>query len=119
MEKVKNFFALYDEIAKGKDRALIEVSECDKELSELYHEIEGMELGHIAKSHKKLKELQILLRRRREVKGTARIVQSFADGLSDKIEKMRQTMESVTKQHQSVIDEIQEKAKIQPENLQK
>lgn len=92
IEKIQKFFDLFDEIIKEKDEALNKVSAYDKKLSSIYHQIEGMQFGHIAESHKLLKELQILLSERRSAKGNVRLLQTFYDMLKVKMDKCKKSI---------------------------
>jgi hypothetical protein len=109
--KIEEFFNLYYDIVKDKDKVLAEVGRYDKEVSKTYHKIEGMGFGHVCESHKLLKEFQILLKERREAKGNARIMQMFYGGLKTKIDKSKISINNGINRHNAIIDEIKERAK--------
>jgi uncharacterized coiled-coil DUF342 family protein len=109
--KIQIFLDLFDEIAVKKDEMISEMSEYDKKLSAMYHKIEGMKLGHIAESHLLLKELQKLLRERREIKINVRILQAFYNNFTPKIDKYKETMENIIEQHNQILKEIEKKSK--------
>ena len=109
--KIEEFFNLYYDIVKDKDKVLAEVGRYDKEVSKTYHKIEGMGFGHVCESHKLLKEFQILLKERREANGNARIMQMFYGGLKTKIDKSKISINNGINRHNAIIDEIKERAK--------
>lgn len=110
--KIETLFALFDEIETDKNNAFLEISKHDKELSIMYHHIEGIKLGHIAESHKLLKELQTLLIRRRDAKGNAQILQVVCDNLKTKIDYTKSSFDEAIKKHIKVEEEVKERAKI-------
>lgn len=110
LKKLEKFFEAFDDIVKDEKKIIKEVSKCDKQMSALYHYIEGMPIGTIHHSHKLIKELQEVLKNRRIAKGSARIMQSFVSGLKPKLDKHKKGFDEIMNLHQEVLDEISERA---------
>lgn len=106
LNKIDSFFQLYDEIMAEKNEGIKKLSEYDKKISETYHKIEGMKFGHVSKSHKVLKEFQILLRKRRTVKGNNVILQILNDNLKNRIVKCRKSIDKSVDNHQKLLEEL-------------
>ena len=60
-KKVEKFILLFDEIKELSREKRQAMTEADRELSSIYHKIEGFEITHISQSHNLIKELTIVL----------------------------------------------------------
>lgn len=106
LNKIDMFFQLYDEIVKSKDSALKHQSDMDKELSNVYHLVEGVETKHVTESHKMFMHLKSVLNKRRMSKLPASLSQAFFDILDDKIKKTKETKKTLIDKHNVVLKEI-------------
>lgn len=106
LNKMDMFFQLYDEIVKSKDAALQHQSDMDKELSNVYHLIEGVQTSHVSEGHKMFTHLKNVLNRRRMSKLPASLVQAFFDNLDEKIKKTKESKKNLIDKHNVVLKEI-------------
>lgn len=109
-ELLANFFNQFKEIEKLNNQKHQELSAVDKELSSLYHKIEGAVITHVAQSHKLIKDLKVVLEKRRVLKLETIALRSSYDSLKNTMEKLMTTHANILKKNQQVITEIKERA---------
>jgi hypothetical protein len=109
--QVRIFLKQFQEISELKNKKAKEQSECDLAISDLYHKIEGTVIKHVCESHAFIKELKILLTKRRQIKLDNIILQSVCDSLKTNIESLRVSLPKVIKKHDEVLTEILELGK--------
>ena len=106
MEKMDEFFKLYDELKGLQVKACKEQGDMDKELSNVYHMIEAVETKHITQSHKIFLHLKNVLNRRRMSKVPAHIMQSFVNHLDPVMGKLKKSNQSSLAKHKSILKEL-------------
>lgn len=84
--------AIRNEITQTYDRLRSMQSEIDRELSDVYHEIEASRFD-VVRGYKFAKKLQSVLQRRRVIKGEFALVQPLYNMFSDNFEATRKTFE--------------------------
>lgn len=110
-KKLNKFLDLYKEIQVDRDVALKDQSDADKELAEIYHEIEATTFVNLYQSHKMLMKLQRLLKRRRNVKGKAAILLSITNSLDGHVKRTIPMLIATNKRHEGVKKELADNVK--------
>lgn len=105
---VTDLLAQFKEIERLNIERAKEQSEIDLQLSAFYHKVEGIKLGHVAISHKLMKELQDILRRRRINKYEVILLRTVYDNLRDKMQSVSEKLVIHNKKHNSIMEEIKE-----------
>lgn len=111
IEKFDDVFKISNDILSLLQNKINELSEIDKELSGIYHKIEGYEITHVSQSHKFVKELKSVLIKRRTLKLETRLLQTFNDNLKDKIKTTQVKYKEILNDHENLKNEIKERAK--------
>lgn len=109
---VRIFMKQFNELDKLRQLKSKEQSDCDIAVSSLYHKIEGINIKHVSQSHALIKELKVLLIKRRENKLEVAILRTVCDSLMDKIGQLKLSIPKAIAQHDKVIAEITERAKL-------
>ncbi len=109
--KIENFLKEFDELETLNAAIMKEQSEIDKTLSTFYHKVEGKEIKHVSESHNLIKELKVILNRRRENKLEGLLLRSTCDALRDKVKILRENNKNVLIKNDKVLTEIKERAK--------
>jgi len=108
--QVRNFLIQFQELSALKNEKIKEQSECDLAISELYHKIEGIKIKHVCESHALIKELKVLLKKRRDNKIESIILQSVCDTLQTSINSLKLSIPKAIKKHEEVLTEILERS---------
>ena len=107
---VTNFINEYEKIEALLTASIAEQSRLDSELSKFYHNLEGTKLGAIYKSHEMLKDLQILLGKRRDNKLNVIILSSTCDTLRASIKTLKLATNKRLAKHEEILIEMKERA---------
>ena len=65
---VESFIKQFDELEELSKKINKERSDIDKALSKWYHTLEGTDIKHVSESHSFIKEVKVILARRRDLK---------------------------------------------------
>jgi hypothetical protein len=110
-DKINNLILQYEELEKLNVLSNKNLSDIDTELSSCYHRIEGTVIKHVSQSHKLIKELKIILEKRRIIKLEGLLLRSTCDLLRDKVGQVKGTNKKTLSKHIEVKQEILDKAK--------
>lgn len=111
-KKVDKFIDMFKEIEELNKSTHEEVSNTDKELSSIYHKIEGMDDEAIDKdSEKTLRELQKVLLKRRLAKRDSNLTRSIVDRLEQHMGGAVKKHGEICKKHVDLTEEIKQRAK--------
>jgi uncharacterized protein YoxC len=111
-KKIDKLFDLFNEIEEIGNNVYDDVSKLDKELSSIYHKIEGMEEGHMERSSlKEMKNLQRVLLKRRAAKRDARLARSVIDRLNQHVTGSVKKHKEICQKHVDLTEEIRERSK--------
>jgi len=88
-----------------------ELSEIDRELSNHYHTIEGVELEYMSDSHLLIMKMRDILYRRREAKINHTMLESFVTSMQTQIDKTKKRNSEIINKHDEIIQEIKDRAK--------
>ena len=111
IEIVENFINQYEIILSSYDKAKNEQGEIDREISSFYHKLEGTTLGATYKSHNLLKELKVLLERRRVNKIDVIVLRSTCDTIGKTMETLKTNKKRLLNKNTEILAEIVERAK--------
>lgn len=109
-QALADFFNQFKEIDKLNTQKHQELSGIDKDLSNLYHKIEGTTIKHVSQSHAFVKELKVILEKRRTLKLETIALRSSCDTLRSVMEKLMNTHANILKKNQQVLTEIKNNA---------
>jgi ribosomal protein L22 len=105
-KKVTEFFNVYEELQKEKDALIKAQSVIDKDISEIYHEIEGTVFTHARQSHKMLLKLQTLLKTRRDIKGKVAVLLALTDSMNGNVAKAKGAYKTAKKKHDEIMAQL-------------
>ena len=105
-KKIESLLAIYKELQTERDTIMKEQSEIDKELSELYHEIEGTKFKHVCQSHKMLIKLQDTLTKRRNIKGKVAVLLAFTDSIGSQMKHATAAYKGAKKKHDEILAQL-------------
>ena len=88
-----------------------ELSEIDRELSNHYHTIEGIEIEYMTDSHILIMKMRDILLRRREAKINHTMLESFVTSMQTPVDKTRKRNTEIIKKHDEILQEIKDRAK--------
>jgi hypothetical protein len=106
VDKIDEFFNLYDEIVQHAQEVHQHQADMDKELSNVYHMIEGVETHHVCESHKIFLHLKNVLNRRRMSKLPTHLIQSFVDNLDSKMKTTKRRHVILLDKHASIVNSL-------------
>lgn len=104
--KVNNFISQYDELEALLIENQNEMSQIDSDLSKLYHKIEGAEIKHVSESHALIKELKVILAKRREIKFNFILLITVSNYLKTPMSKFKQAKDDKLDKHNKVIEKL-------------
>ena len=103
---VESFIKQFDELEELSKKINKERSDIDKALSKWYHTVEGTEIKHVSESHSFMKEVKVILARRRDLKIEDLIVRSTCDILRAKINELKKHHTVLFAKNDKVKEEI-------------
>lgn len=106
MELINDFFKIFTTFIERYEITSVELSNSDKELSACYHKIEEMKLNNVAKSHKAIKELQTILKKRRQVKMEQQNLTIIINNLSTPINHVKQSLKRANDKQEKLIEDL-------------
>lgn len=109
LEDFFNNFKKVEVLNKEKNN---ELSKVDIELSEFYHELEGVHLSHNTQAHVYMTKLKDILSRRRQLKKETILIRSFVDTIKQSIDISKQRHNNAISTHNKVMNEIKNKHKV-------
>ena len=110
-DKINTIYEIFDELKRLNAEAKKELSELDRELSNHYHTIEGVELDYMSDSHMLIMKMRDILNRRREAKINHTMLESFVSSLQNQIEKTKKRNNEIIDKHKEILQEIKDRAK--------
>ena len=110
-ELINNIHNDFDKLILLRQTAKQELSEIDKELSNYYHNVEGIEINYMSTSHVMMVKLKEILIRRRDAKLNINLLESFITALERNIDKTKKRTLEITKRHNELLQEIIDRAK--------
>lgn len=110
-KKVSNFLEAFDEIKQLANEKRNASAEAERELSSMYHKIEGIEITHISQSHNLIKELKVVLAKRRDLKVEDSMLRSVVDQLSGSMGNVNKKHKAILLKHSEIVEEIKTRAK--------
>lgn len=111
LTKIDKFLALFTELQAERELALKEQSDIDKELTSLYHEVEGTRFMHVCDSHKMLMKIQKTLAKRRNIKGKVAVLLSLTDNLKGHMNNTKATFINTLKKHNEIMSQFESEIK--------
>lgn len=105
-DKINKLISQYDELEALLKESQKEMSQIDIDLSKLYHKIEGIEIKHVSESHALIKELKVILSKRREIKLNNILLITVSDYLKSPMNKFKQAKNDKLDKHTKVIDKL-------------
>jgi len=109
---VNELISQYDELEAQYATKREEQGSIDRELSDWYHCVEGIEITHISQSHKMIKRGKDILERRRNIKYETLIMKATLDNLKHSITQIKKNVKIVVDKDTAVRQEIKDRAKI-------
>lgn len=109
-ELLSNFFNQFKEIEKLNTQKHQELSAVDKEVSNFYHKVEGVVITHVAQSHALIKEMKVILEKRRVLKLETITLRSSYDSLKTVMDKSMTNHAHILKKNKEVVKEIKDRA---------
>lgn len=109
--KIDLIYSTFDELKILNKQAKVELSVIDRELSNHYHKIEGVEINYMSDSHLLLIQLREILFRRREAKINQTLLESFVSSGDANLTKSKKRFEDIIKKHDEILQEIKDRAK--------
>lgn len=103
---VESFIKQFDELEELSKKINKERSDIDKALSKWYHTVEGTDIKHVSESHSFMKEVKVILARRRDLKIEDLIVRSTCDMLRVKINELKKHHKVLFAKNDKVKEEI-------------
>jgi len=110
VKKIEDFIRHFEALEQLNNNTHKELSDIDKQLANWYHKVEGTEITHVSQSHKLLKEVQPILKRRRELKIETLTLRSTCDSLRATMQKVKDNNKNHLKQNEKVLQEIKDNA---------
>jgi hypothetical protein len=110
VKKVEDFIRHFEALEQLNNNTHKELSDIDKQLANWYHRVEGTSITHISQSHKLMKEIQPILKRRRELKIETLTLRSTCDSLRLTMQKIKDNHKNHLKQNEKVLQEIKDNA---------
>jgi hypothetical protein len=112
LDLITNLLNQYKELKALYDTKREEQGEIDRELSDYYHCIEGIDITHVSQSHKMIKRGKDILERRRNIKFETLLIKASLDNMSISIEQIRRSVKIVIDKDKAVRQEIKDRARI-------
>lgn len=110
-EKIELIHKTFDELQELKKQSKEELSLIDRELSNQYHNIEGVEIDYMSESHLMMMKLKDVLYSRREAKVNHTLLESFITAMERNMEKTKKRYVEILNKHQEIIEEIVDRSK--------
>jgi CRISPR/Cas system CSM-associated protein Csm2 small subunit len=110
-QDIKLIYDTFEGLKKLNREAKQELSEIDKELSNHYHTIEGVDIRYMSDSHLLITKLRDILFRRREAKINHTMLESFVTSMQPQIDKTRKRNIEIIEKHNEILQEIKNRAK--------
>jgi hypothetical protein len=110
-QKIELIHKTFEELQKLKDQSKDELSLIDRELSNQYHNIEGVEIDYMSESHIMMMKLKDILYQRREAKVNHTLLESFITAMERSMEKTKKRYHEIQEKHQEIIQEIKDRSK--------
>ena len=104
--EINLIYETFDELKKLNTEAKHELSDIDRELSNHYHKIKGIEIQYMSDSHLLIIQLRDILFRRREAKINYTILESFVTSMKSQIDKTKKRNLEIIKKHDEILKEI-------------
>jgi hypothetical protein len=93
-----------------RDEAYNSMSKIDGELSDWYHRVEGLKITHVSQSHELIKQVKIILEKRRVIKLEANVLRMVCDNLNGL--NIKTKYDSIVDKHEKLIIDLTNNAKI-------
>lgn len=110
-EKIELIHKTFDELQVLKEQSKEELSQIDRELSNQYHNIEGVEIDYMSESHLMMMKLKDILYTRREAKVNHTLLESFITAMERSMEKTKKRYVEILEKHDEIIKEIVDRSK--------
>lgn len=108
---IKLIYDTFDNLKVLNREAKQELSEIDRELSNHYHTIEGVELEYMTDSHMLIMKMRDILYRRREAKINHTMLESFVSSMQTQMDKTKKRNGEIISKHNEILQEIKDRAK--------
>jgi hypothetical protein len=105
-----SFIKQYEEIEIMYKASTEEQGEIDRELSNWYHIVEGIDITHISQSHTLIKKGKVILEKRRKNKLEMLMLRSTCDSMRATFQSLKAKLENTQKKNIEVIQEIKDRA---------
>ena len=109
--EINLIYETFNELKKLNTEAKHSLSDIDRELSNHYHKIEGIEIQYMSDSHLLIIQLRDILFRRREAKINHTMLESFVTSMQSQIDKTKKRNLEIIKKHDEILKEIKDRAK--------
>lgn len=103
---VDEFIKRFDELEVLLVKVTKEHSDIDKALASWYHKVEGTKIMHVSESHNLIKEVKVILARRREIKIEDLLLRATCECLTKQIGILKVRKASVINKHDAVLKEL-------------
>ena len=105
-DRIQNFIKEFEELDILLKENQVEMSKIDTDLSKLYHRIEGVEIKHVSESHALIKELKVILNKRREIKLNYILLSTLCQHLKSPIANFTKNQKAKLEKHNEIIDRL-------------
>lgn len=103
---VKELLGQYDMVKKLNDTKEEERGEIDRELSNFYHHIEGVDITHVSQSHHLIKELKVILGKRRDNKLERMVLKTTLDNIKLSTANIKGNLNKVVSTHKKMLEDM-------------
>lgn len=110
IDVVKTLLTQYEDIKKLYEVKLEERSEIDRSISNFYHYVEAVDITHVSQSHKLIKDLKLLLGKRRDNKLEGLILKTTLDNIKISTSNIKGNLNKVVVTHNKMLDDMKVKA---------
>ena len=110
LQSVVDFITQFEKIDQFYEDIKNKQGEIDRELSNWYHVVEGVNIKHISESHNLIKAGKDILKRRRENKLEMIIIRSTHDMMKNQISNLKINLEKSVNKNTEVVEEIKDRA---------
>ena len=112
LDLISNLINQYKELKDSYTAKREEQGSIDRELSDWYHCVEGIDITHVSQSHKMIKRGKDILERRRNIKFEILLLKGSLDNMTISIEQIRRSVKIVIDKDKEVRQEIKDRARI-------
>jgi hypothetical protein len=110
LEQLESLIEQLSKLESLRDNAYNNMSKIDGELSDWYHRVEGLKISHVSQSHELIKQVKIILEKRRIIKFETNVLRMVCDNLNGS--NIKTKYDSIVDKHEKLIIDLTNNAKI-------